>query len=298
MEFNMKKVRLFISLLLLAILTLGLSSCKFSLGSFEKIQYKDADKYTVGDGALEREASRIEIDWICGDIRIVRGEVSAITFSEQSAATLDEKHRLHYYLDGDTLRLKCAKSGTRALNFPLKTLTVTVPEGVELDIVEIKSVSANIRVEEQKIDNLFVDTVSGNAEIGVSLSGTLDLKTVSGNTAIALDGTASKVELESVSGDLALVGNAKNLFSESVSGTLALMLDGCPQNLECESVSGNIHLSLPEGSGFRLEYDTTSGDLECEISTRKDGEEYIAGDGVASFEIETTSGDLKITARR
>lgn len=41
-------------------------------------------------------------------------------------------------------------------------------------------------------------------------------------------------------------------------------------------------------------YDTVSGEIESDISLKKDGDEFICGSGKHSFRIDTTSGNLTI----
>ena len=67
----------------------------------------------------------------------------------------------------------------------------------------------------------------------------------------------------------------------STSGKVELELLHCPGELDVETTSGDVTLTLPADSGFRLEYDHTSGDLRnSEIPLSRRGGDYIAGDAI------------------
>ena len=63
-----------------------------------------------------------------------------VIFSETSNKTLNDKTTMYYFVDGDTLHLKFAKSGNRIPSNLNKELTVYLPEGMELDEPETVSV--------------------------------------------------------------------------------------------------------------------------------------------------------------
>ena len=49
-----------------------------------------------------------------------------------------------------------------------------------------------------------------------------------------------------------------------------------------------------EDENFTISYDTTSGDFDSDIEMAQKGSKYVAGKGSDRFNIDTTSGDLRI----
>lgn len=49
-----------------------------------------------------------------------------------------------------------------------------------------------------------------------------------------------------------------------------------------------------EKSGFELEFDTVSGDIDCEFPLTKKNGKHIYADGSAKFEADSTSGDFTV----
>ena len=65
--------------------------------------------------------------------------------------------------------------------------------------------------------------------------------------------------------------------------------------LKLRSTSGNVTVLLPSTPGFDAEIDTTSGDFDSAIALKQEGKRYSCGDGSASLQINTTSGNIRLT---
>lgn len=273
----MLRVRISAAVLLLISL-FSFSSCS-GFGINRVMIYENADRYTaVSSGEVEANISKIEIEWICGDVSVKVGTEESISFTEQGYNPDNdsdvESFMMHYLLDGNTLRIKYCRSGASAVNPPEKSLVVAIPEGVALAEISISSVSADVDMRGIRVSDLEIETVSG--DVGI--------------TELA----ATEAEFESVSGNVIISGNVTRLELNTVSGNANLDVS-CPDRLSAESVSGNIALRLPPASGFVMEYGTVSGNLNCGFSAEKSGDEYTVGDGSARFEVETVSGDVTVT---
>ena len=132
--------------------------------------------------------------------------------------------------------------------------------------------SGGIRAGELRCEGLYISTVSGEAEI---------------------EGSMEKLRCSSTSGEIRASGLPEGcqVETDTVSGNTELRFEGCPGDIEADSVSGKVSLYLPGNMGFELDYDSVSGDLDCDFPQLRG----VFGDRVMfSIDVDTTSGDLDI----
>lgn len=206
------------------------------------------------------------------------------------------------------------------------TITVPATAGVEL-----KSVSGNVKVTNvqgpvraETISGsittastpklAFAKTVSGDVDLGSGSTDTdLTASSVSGNVR-ARDLKARSLDLGTVSGDLVLSNVASGRIGvHSVSGSVEysgpLEKSG---RYDLNSHSGTIRLALSTDVGFELNANSFSGSIRSDIpvtlgptSARDDRRRFgpgrsthaVFGDGSASLNVRTFSGDIVITKR-
>ena len=277
----MKKNSFYATTLLIGSFLLGGCSAP-NLPALSSFTYKNSDKYTMGEAELPAgEISNVEIDWVSGEINVAYHTKDTVIFSETSNKTLNDKTTMYYFVDGDTLHLKFAKSGNRIPSNLNKELTVYLPEGMELDEVAIDSVSADVNITGLTAEKTNVDTISGNivfedvtlidqakfdttsGDITANLDGnltTFSADTISGNMECTLT-AAKKVEINSTSGELKLTmeESPETLSTETVSGDMTFFLAGA-EKIDLESINGNINLSSSK-TPDAISVDTVSGDV-------------------------------------
>lgn len=262
-------------LVVCGILLLGLSSC--SMG----YTYDEASLYTAGNGSADPASVRaIEIDWLDGSVTIKSYEGDLLQFSDNSPYPSDD-NLLHYYLDGDTLKIRFCKSHTFRLSAPEpKDLEVLVPEAYieSFDEISIDTASASVFVNDLQVEDLEISTVSGG---------------------ITVDGAADYVAVDTTSGNIALSGTFTEIETDTVSGALTAICTVCPQSFAGDSSSGAFQVTLPADSSFTLEYESTSGALVSDFAWEEDGGIYTvaAGDGACKLSFDTVSGDLHLAKR-
>ncbi len=278
--------------------------------------YRDADKYTMGDAELSTgEISSIEIDWISGEVNVAYHTKDTVVFSETANKTLNDNTTMYYFVDGDTLRVKFAKSGKRVSSKLSKELTLYLPEGMELDEVVIDSISADINVSGLSAERASIDTTSGDIVFeDAALSEQAKFDTTSGDITakltaaknVEIDSTSGEIQLtveeapdmistDTVSGDVELtIAGAENLELDSTSGQIKLSAAKAPDALSADTVSGDVILFLPEDSDFTVNWDSVSGSIESDLAMKKEGDSYIFGKGTKKYDVDTTSGDLDI----
>lgn len=130
--------------------------------------------------------------------------------------------------------------------------------------------------------SLDVDSVAASVDVQGIAGEELDIDSVSG-TVVAV-GAPRKAGIESVSGDLRLNLNSRDVEVDSVSGKVSLRgrIAGA---VEVETVSGNIDVDTRGERPSRLELSTVSGDASVRSG--------IADAGRFSFE--SVSGDLRLS---
>lgn len=161
----------------------------------------------------------------------------------------------------------------------------------------LKELDVNVTSAELEMDSLAVsgeinyDGVSGDVRIWDFECKRLRISTVSGK--VDLSGRIERLSFSSVSGGLRAdaLPERCSVETDTVSGSVELRFDGCPGDVEVDSTSGDVTLWLPEDAGFELDYDSVSGDLDCDFPGLKG---VYGGEALFSIDVSTTSGDLNI----
>lgn len=286
-----------VACLLVGVLYIGLTGGfnGFSIGFGTSYSYKNADRYQIGSGQTDgSDIHTIEINWARGKVRVQSGEGAAIRWDETSDHALKDSQRVHYLAENGVLKLQFRDSSWFHLgNSPAKELTVTLPAGANVKLLEIDNASGGMALENLTIPVVNLETVSGDITAENIQGDSLDLDTVSGD--IKTSGVVmASVEAESISGDFTLSGEIHNWNWETVSGAASLTSAICPREINTDTVSGDIKLAIPENDGFTAHYDGASGNLNSDFPIIGQDETYIYKDGSASFSFESVSGDIQI----
>ena len=347
----MKKL---ISVCLGALLLCSLCSCAFSFSS--GTYYENAEKYSLGNATVSGKITALDLHWTSGKLILVTAEdgSDAVTLSETARLELTDEYRVHYWLDGEVLRVQYAASGQRAFPSNLnKTLTLTVPASLtaekltietssaEVDVtglcaadVEISTASGAVRAELSGTDTVRVDTASGSAKLTLDGASSCLLSTASGSLTLVSAGKigtlradsssgsvtltlpdADRVEANSTSGEIRVtcpgslgslkagsssgdmdltVPAAGSIETDTSSGRVRVTCAGMPEKLKIETSSGDVNLTLPADAEFTLEYDTASGDFDCDYPITIRDDLYISGSGKTPISVDTASGNLTV----
>ncbi len=185
----------------------------------------------------------------------------------------------------------------------VKRLDVIEEEGdVRIEVVlpafGVRSGSADLVVRVPQASQLEVTVVSATIKVS-DVAGSTRLKSVSGDVVASL--SSREVEMQSVSGELALDGGGVtgNAQLKAVSGDVSVK--AFAGSLDAASVSGDLVVNMSQLRDLRLR--STSGDVVARGTLQADGRieaESVSGDvklelpAVAGFvtDIETFSGDI------
>ena len=269
------------------------------------------------------EAGELRLVNVAGDITITGGDGNAIVIVATKRGGSQEAR--------DRVAVEITERGDRVevrTRYPRNNRTrvsvdfeVQVPSGTE---VSATSVSGNVTVERVEGETR-AETVSGD----VRITGARDLtraKSVSGDIVLADSSAERELRAETVSGSIEANDiSTRRLRMSTVSGGMVLMdvrssetdLSSVSGRLEfdgrltaagrytLQAHSGRVELRITDDVGFELEATSFSGSINSELplSTEQRGSsgrrtlEGTFGDGSASLDITSFSGDIRIERR-
>ena len=105
-----------------------------------------------------------------------------------------------------------------------------------------------------------------------------------------------EVDAGSVSGQIEITApEIASVQADTTSGAVALSVTTAPRELDISAVSGAVTLCLPEQADFRLDVDAVSGEFSSELPCTVRDKSYLCGRGDGKYEVDATSGALRIT---
>ncbi len=271
-----------------------------------------------------KDVRALSLDWNAGSVTVERYSGSTVLVREEAKRALKEDECLRYKLSGGELSiLPCAN---RVSSLPEKHLTVFIPQGLVLEGLAVDVSSANVKVSGVETEKaILLESGSGTLQAEDCRCGELRLESGSGEQRVlrtevggalrsesgsgafrAETLVCAEADIETNSGDKSIDGllcdrlklSASSgavrgtalvcgfVESESSSGNVSLTFAAAPTHIGIETSSGDVTLTLPQGTGVNLLFDSSSGKL---------GGELVRGD--LPIDVETSSGDLTIAYR-
>ncbi|MBQ8950865.1 MAG: DUF4097 family beta strand repeat protein [Eubacterium sp.] len=271
------------------------SGCGFGFGMRSSYIYDHAEKYAVGDAEISDEIDTIDIDYISGDVKLVKADTDVITIEETAGKKLNDKLKVHTWVDGKTLHIKFCESGKGLnLNNLDKKLVVTVPDDVDYDkiIFDMSSGDVDVDCSAKKFD---FDASSGN--INLTQTGNSDeilADTSSGSISVDAE-SIEKFVANASSGDITVNAESiKTIHTDTSSGDNEFRLETVPETADIEASSGQVKLYLPENADITAEIDTASGNVSYDLPFEKKEDTYKCGKGTSKFRVDTSSGNVTL----
>lgn len=219
-----------------------------------------------GEKALTAEAdfagqtiTEVQVDWVVGDVTIVPGD--HVSLKEYSASEVEGRNEISYSVTGTVLVIREYKEAD-VISFgadnsyrPSKDLVLTLPAGLQKLTMDI--VAADVTA----ADSLAIDTIKINGVSSEITFGSL---------------TAREVDLDVVEAEIALT------FAQA------------PELIELDSVGGTLTITLPEGTGYRVDMDSLGGELVTSSGSSRGNVNTTVGDGKVEIDIETMSSKIVI----
>ena len=262
--------------ILVAALTIAMLICLCGCSVKLSYNYDNADKYIPGDREITEKIENIYIDYMAGDVILKADKTDKVTVKETSKTEIDDKLKVHTWVEGNTLHVKyCAAGKGLSIKDLEKSLEITVSADVKL---------ADLRIDDSAGD-ISVDCSADNYAIDAS----------AGNITVIQYGESAEIEIDDSAGDVDVTAeNVRKLEVDISSGSLKFSADKAPEKSEIDVSSGNIELYLPEQIDLTLMADISSGDFNSEIPFTVKGDEYIFGNGKNKMNIDVSSGDINI----
>lgn len=222
------------------------------------------------------QINEIVILWVSGQVTVSGGDTDSISYETRNNNT---EFETVYKLENGRLSIGFNGKKWNTGKVRSKDLTVTLPQNWEGKLLKIEAVSADLTVENlSDIEQLNIENVSGKSVVQSVVS--------------------TKLDVETVSGDLSFSGKFETIDIEGVSARCVIDASAvCPKSIDMDTVSGDLTLYLPEDYGFDLNLDGVSKTLNTSLPYEKDGNHYLSDGklGICRIDMDSVSGDISIS---
>lgn len=156
-------------------------------------------------------------------------------------------------------------------------VTILAPRAIDL---RVRTISAEILIS-GFTNNANLKSISGGVIID-NHEGDVIIGTISSD--VSASNYLGRIKSQTVSGDLVVTGDIRGVSFDTVSGDLFLDATGTPTKIETNSVSGNLTLRTQRGDGARYRVNTVSGTVLIDDETVRKifGKPFERIDGVLS----------------
>lgn len=281
----MKKFLLFA---MIAALCLLLCSCG-NIG----YTYTQSNRYTAGEAEISKRVKELDIGWVDGSVTVEYHNGSNVELTETGSGRASNT-KLHWYLEGKTLHVRYAASGTNLNTVKNKHLTVKLPRDLELDQLKISSASAEVAADGIVAERIDINSASGR--VALRQAGEADeikVNIASGDVAVKVE-QADRLNINSASGKVIVdAAQVDEVSVDTVSGDVTMQLASAPDQVKCNSVSANTTFYWPELEGFSVKVSSLSGRVGGSLDLRQeDKEEYEYRGGGCDIKVSTVSGNV------
>ena len=200
------------------------------------LNYDNADKYITGDREITEKIENIDIDYMAGNVTVKGDKTTAVTVEETSKTEIDDKLKVHTWIDGSTLHIKyCAAGKGLSIKDLEKSLEITVPADV-------------------KLSDLSIDDSSGDVDVTAESIGKLAIYISSGSLKLSADKAPEKSEID------ASAGNIEIYLPEKTDMTLEADISAGDFNSEIPFTKKDDAYVFGNGKS-KMEIDASAGDV-------------------------------------
>lgn len=315
-------------------LTMCLTGCSFvSLFNTFSYQYDNASEYKPGDREIDEKVTKINIDYISGDVTINTHDSDKVSVKETANIDLRDPQKVHTWVNDGTLYVRFCQSIKR-INFTNihKKLELTLPSARDLEDVTVEVSSGNLNCTGITSGSFTSHLSSGNLTCKDITAGGFDAKLSSGNANV--DGSGKNIKIKASSGNINIKqsGDCSSMTIDSSSGNITTEADKvskmdvhassgnitvtaneitelnsrsssghntfdfavAPKTSAIKSSSGWVKITMPEDSDVKVTAKISSGHFNSELPFTKNGKEYTSGNGSSTMTINVSSGDVDI----
>ncbi len=285
--------------------------------------------HPVKEQSIEDAITSVRVNWISGDIQILKSEDNHIRIVQSATNDIPEKNRFTASVENgtltvtdnrkidlgflfstsanlelycpdkyfDSISLSCT-SGTidggdlQAKSLDAESTSADIDVGGTFETVNLKSVSGTMKGKNLQAKSLNARSTSGDIDVNGAI------ETISfSNTSGRIQGEAlqtKSLDAGSISGDIDVSGAFETINLKSVSGDPKISCSQTPKTITAATTSGNVVLNLPQNDGFALSFHSTSGKLKSDFALQQNGEDHIYKNDGNKITVNTTSGDLAV----
>lgn len=225
------------------------------------------------------QVQEIEIKWAAGNILIQPADVTEIRISESDVS--DEKYAMLWKLKGGNLSIQFCDESAANFGFGIninadlkKDLTIFVPRDWSCHSLEIDAASATLEINDLSIREVDIDTASGVCRFD--------------------NCSVNQLDLDTASGDVTFMGNLDILDCDAASASVYAVLDNVPTRMDLDTMSGDLDITLPEDAGFSVNMNGMSSDFSSDFETTMENGYHIHGNGACRISVNAMSGDVVI----
>lgn len=197
---------------------------------------------------------KLDIEWVSGNVNLNRWNGEGIKVVQTSWGSFSDKQILKADITNGTLKIRDGRKGFHLFSFGGTNLDIYVPD--------------------QSFEAMDLDSVSGDVK-GTDLD-------------------ISRINVESVSGNIHLSGAFAEVQVDTTSGSVMLTSETMLERMDLKAVSGSLTIMIPENDGFTLNFDKVSGGYSTDFNCTQENNRYTYKDGSAMFNADVVSGDVKI----
>lgn len=175
----------------------------------------------------------------------------------------------------------------------------TVSGALDLQRVQrVQASSTSGDISAQDTGPLSLSTTSGSIEVASSRD-TVRLSSVSGD--IQVTGPLRGIHAGTSSGEISVEAASGAVWLSSLSGDIQAGLVAPLRQCTIKSSSGSVTVEAAPGLDAKLDFRTTSGEMECSLPVRLQSQSRnnlsaILGKGGAPVALQTVSGDINLTS--
>ena len=106
--------------------------------------------------------------------------------------------------------------------------------------------------------------------------------------------TVDEMDIDTASGDIRFIGALDILDCDAASASVYAVLSNTPSRLDMDSMSGDLDITLPGDAGFTVTLDGMTSDFSSDFETTVKNGNQVCGDGRCRINIDAMSGDVTI----
>lgn len=305
----------------------GRHSAPFDANAMNTEYYQDnvTKSYDI-DGSGDQKMNLV-VDGLCADIRVRESADGKINIRYENNGSERQRQRYVFYsfMEGNTVYTGLRIADNAVFLFNMRSYAIVIyleiPEG--MGVVDIKTASGEIGIENVKSEKLFTETASGDISLSRISADELKIKSASGDirlengngihaSAGTLSGnieakniTVGELSLKSTSGDVSAESTKADIVDySSQSGSLDIthlsagqckvkctsgnveIEDSSIANADVGSISGDVTISNIAGENLSVK--STSGNVELDVNVKRCWADSKSGDVDAVFNGDVT----------